>query len=146
MVPAGNKAKRLLSVNHTITESSLSSLSYISKYPYTYCNYVLYYIDKKICRKSFLLFCNLLLHVHPFNSFTYPRVFFDTTYSYSPSPQICYYCCYYYYVILQLSHKEFLMTRYSSWVSYNQQPRAKRLLSPYMSKTFLSIPSCSQEG
>ena len=31
------------------------------------------------------------------------------------------------------------MPRYSSWMSYNLQPRAKRMLSPYMSKIFLSI-------
>ena len=31
------------------------------------------------------------------------------------------------------------MPTYSSWVSYNWQTRAKRMLSPYMSKTFLSI-------
>ena len=50
-----------------------------------------------------------------------------------------YYFHYYYYVILQLSQRQFLMSRYSSWASYNQQPRDQRMLSPYMSKTFLSI-------
>ena len=36
----------------------------------------LYHIDEQIRRKSFLVFCNLLLYVHHLNSFPYPSVSF----------------------------------------------------------------------
>ena len=42
-------------------------------------------------------------------------------------------------MVLKLSHRQFLMPRYSSSASYNQYSRAKRMLSPYMPQTFLSI-------
>ena len=50
-----------------------------------------------------------------------------------------YYYLYYQYIVLQLSLRQFLMTRHFSRESYNQQPRANRMLSPYMFKTLLSI-------
>ena len=50
-----------------------------------------------------------------------------------------YYYFHYYYAVLKLSHRQLLMPRYSSSASYNQQSTAKRMLSPYMSQTFLSI-------
>ena len=46
---------------------------------------------------------------------------------------------YHYYAFLWLSHRQFLMPRYSSWASYNSQPMVKRMLSLFMCKTFLSI-------
>ena len=71
-------------------------------------------------------FFNSIINIFIFR-FAYPETYY------------CYYHYFCYYFVLQLSHREFLILRYSSQASNNQQPRAKRMLSPYMSKTFLSI-------